>query len=213
MVARWRRARLQQVRQRVRIVGSPRTGSVEPRWSRGLGRTYPAQPPEGGAFSLSWRSGRVLCWRWQQTRLEATAGRFGLDRTIDPVVALGQMRVPDPRMRRPDSARVRPRAGEQPGQPQGHLVLRQLPAAVRRPLPRARHRAVPRPGALFLLVGLVVVDIPIGLCTGRAGRLLARRRAVARCWAGPLARSTLAWPPGQCGASSPTRGRRTASRR
>jgi threonine/homoserine/homoserine lactone efflux protein len=35
-------------------------------------------------------------------------------------------------------------------------------------------------GGLFLLVGLVVVDIPIGLCAGRAGRLLARRRAVAR---------------------------------
>jgi threonine/homoserine/homoserine lactone efflux protein len=35
-------------------------------------------------------------------------------------------------------------------------------------------------GALFLLVGLVVVDIPIGLCAGRAGRLLARRAAVGR---------------------------------
>jgi threonine/homoserine/homoserine lactone efflux protein len=35
-------------------------------------------------------------------------------------------------------------------------------------------------GSLFLLVGLVVVDIPIGLCAGRAGRLLARRAAVAR---------------------------------
>jgi threonine/homoserine/homoserine lactone efflux protein len=34
-------------------------------------------------------------------------------------------------------------------------------------------------GALFLLVGLVVVDIPMGLCAGRAGRLLARRAAVA----------------------------------
>jgi threonine/homoserine/homoserine lactone efflux protein len=35
-------------------------------------------------------------------------------------------------------------------------------------------------GALFLLVGLVVVDVPIGLCAGRAGRLLARRAGVAR---------------------------------
>lgn len=35
-------------------------------------------------------------------------------------------------------------------------------------------------GALFLLVGLVVVDVPIGLCAGRAGRFLARRAAVAR---------------------------------
>jgi threonine/homoserine/homoserine lactone efflux protein len=35
-------------------------------------------------------------------------------------------------------------------------------------------------GALFLLVGLVVVDVPLGLCAGRAGHLLARRRAVAR---------------------------------
>jgi threonine/homoserine/homoserine lactone efflux protein len=35
-------------------------------------------------------------------------------------------------------------------------------------------------GLLFLLVGLVVVDLPIGLCAGRAGQLLARRRAVTR---------------------------------
>jgi threonine/homoserine/homoserine lactone efflux protein len=35
-------------------------------------------------------------------------------------------------------------------------------------------------GGLFLLVGLVVVDVPIGLCAGRAGRFLARRLAVAR---------------------------------
>ena len=35
-------------------------------------------------------------------------------------------------------------------------------------------------GLLFLLVGLVVVDLPIGLYAGRAGQLLARRRAVTR---------------------------------
>jgi threonine/homoserine/homoserine lactone efflux protein len=35
-------------------------------------------------------------------------------------------------------------------------------------------------GVLFLLVGLVVVDVPVGLCAGRAGRLLARRAAAAR---------------------------------
>jgi threonine/homoserine/homoserine lactone efflux protein len=35
-------------------------------------------------------------------------------------------------------------------------------------------------GALFLLVGLVVVDIPIGVCAGRAGQLLARRPTLGR---------------------------------
>jgi threonine/homoserine/homoserine lactone efflux protein len=35
-------------------------------------------------------------------------------------------------------------------------------------------------GALFLLVGLVVVDIPLGLCAGRASQLLACRAALGR---------------------------------
>jgi len=35
-------------------------------------------------------------------------------------------------------------------------------------------------GALFLLVGLVVVDIPLGLCAGQAGQVLARRPALGR---------------------------------
>lgn len=39
-------------------------------------------------------------------------------------------------------------------------------------------------GGLFLLVGLVLADLPIGLCAGQVGRLLVRWRMLAACGQG-----------------------------